>query len=69
MKTHSSVFVVLRLLIASIALPGCSVIRPGEVGVKQRFGKLNDRVHPSGMVAINPFITRMIKIPTRTVNL
>ncbi|MEO1020912.1 MAG: prohibitin family protein [Bacteroidota bacterium] len=56
-------------LIGSMLLSGCAVIRPGEVGVKQRFGKLNERVHEPGSVAINPFTTRMVKLPTRTVNL
>ena len=50
-------------------LPSCAIVRPGEVGVKQRLGKLNDKIHEPGTVAINPLSTTLIKIPTRTVNL
>jgi regulator of protease activity HflC (stomatin/prohibitin superfamily) len=45
----------------------CSVIRPGEVGVKSRFGKLSEP-KKEGLIAYNPFIARVIKLPTRTVN-
>lgn len=48
---------VLLLLIVS----GCSVIRPGEVGVKQRLGKLSEKTHTQGAVWYNPFVTRVIK--------
>ncbi len=46
----------------------CSIIRPGEVGVKTRFGKLS-APKSSGIIAYNPFVARVIKLPTRTVNL
>ena len=48
---------------------GCAVIRPGEVGVKQRLGNLDDTIHEPGSVLINPFTTRVVKVPTRTMNL
>lgn len=50
-------------------LYSCAIIRPGEVGVKQSFGKLSERVYDQGMYGINPFTTIMIKTPTRTVNM
>ena len=50
-------------------LASCAVIRPGEVGVKQRIGKLSDRVYDQGAYFFNPFTTIMIKTPVRTVNM
>ena len=55
-------------LFALIFLSGCSINRPGEVGVKQRLGRLDTKVHEPGSVLINPFTTKVIKIPTRTMN-
>lgn len=60
-----------KVLIIGITLLGltssCSIIRPGEVGVKSRFGKLSEP-KKEGIIAYNPFIARVIKLPTRTVN-
>lgn len=56
-------------LVLLIGLSSCASIRPGEVAMKQRFGKLNPKVYEGGMVSYNPFVTRMVKLPTRTVNL
>lgn len=47
---------------------GCAVVRPGEVGVKSTLGKLKDKVYKPGITTVNPFVSRMIRIPTRTVN-
>jgi regulator of protease activity HflC (stomatin/prohibitin superfamily) len=45
------------------------VIRPGEVGVKQRLGKIEDRALPEGPRTFNPFTTSIATLPTRTVNM
>ena len=50
-------------------LSSCTVIRPGEIGVKQRLGKLNSNVYSEGIVGYNPFFTKMIKATTQTSNL
>lgn len=42
-------------------LASCSTIKPGEVGVKQRLGKLSENIHTQGLVWYNPFITKVIK--------
>ena len=47
----------------------CSIVRPGEVAVKQRLGKLNKNVYSEGIVGYNPFITKVIKTSTQTNNL
>jgi len=52
------------ILVASITfvlLGSCTVIRPGEVGVKQQLGKLSEKSHTQGSVWYNPFISRVIK--------
>ena len=46
----------------------CAVVRPGEGGVKQRLGKLKGEPKEQGIYLINPFTTKMLKVPTRTVN-
>lgn len=51
-----------------ILLSGCMVIRPGEVGVKSTLGKLQNKVYEPGVVGFNPFVTQVMRMPTRTVN-
>jgi prohibitin 1 len=60
-----------KILIISfmlIMLASCAIIRPGEVGMKQRIGKIQPNVTKSGMMVFNPFISKVIKIPVRTIN-
>lgn len=54
--------------LVSFLFYSCAVVRPGEVGVKQRFGKLKGNPKNQGLVFLNPFTTVLVKIPTRTVN-
>lgn len=57
MKTKGIiVFSVFTLLLSS-----CAIIRPGEVGIKQRMGKLSEKTHFQGTVWYNPFTTRVLK--------
>ncbi len=46
----------------------CTTVRQGNVGVKQRFGKLQNRTIGAGLVVLNPLTTRVVKVPVRTVN-
>jgi len=57
MKPLKIIFISLICLFFS----GCAVIRPGEVGVKQKLGKLSDTIHKQGSVWYNPFVTKVIK--------
>lgn len=62
------------LLLVSISIlilftSSCSRIIQGEVGVKRRLGKVSAKTISPGIVVFNPFSTRIIKLPTRTVNL
>jgi regulator of protease activity HflC (stomatin/prohibitin superfamily) len=53
-------------LFASIV--SCTVIRQGEVGVKRTLGKLQPKAYDAGVVGFNPFVSTILKVPTRTVN-
>jgi regulator of protease activity HflC (stomatin/prohibitin superfamily) len=56
-------------LIAGVALffTSCAVVRPGEVGMKSKFGKLSEPKE-NGLIGFNPFVAKVIKLPTQTVN-
>jgi prohibitin 1 len=56
------------LFAIAILASSCSIIKQGEVGVKRKLGKLNPTVIQPGPVVFNPFLTRIIKMPIRTVN-
>lgn len=62
-------FVSFVALLGLLLLSACAVIRPGEVGVKQRLGKLSNKIHTEGAMAYNPLITRVVKVSVRTNNL
>lgn len=59
----------LPLLAFVFLFSSCVVIRPGQVGVKQRLGKISDVALGEGPKGYNPFTTSIITFPTRTVNL
>jgi regulator of protease activity HflC (stomatin/prohibitin superfamily) len=50
-------------------LSSCSRIIQGEIGVKRRLGKVSNKTVSPGLAVFNPFTTKVIKVPTRTVNL
>lgn len=58
--------VALYILVLSF-FTSCAIVRPGEVGVVTKLGKIK-RTKPAGVVILNPFTARVIKMPTRTVN-
>lgn len=57
------------VVVALVLGTGCAVIRPGEVGLKRQLGALREEWHGPGAVLYNPFVTRVVRVPTRTVNL
>ncbi|MCI5059146.1 MAG: prohibitin family protein [Flavobacteriales bacterium] len=57
------------VILMGALLSSCAIIRPGEVGVKRTLGKLNKKVLKQGAYGYNPFVTTIIKTPTRTVNI
>ena len=67
--TRTTLFIFLCTLISLLSLTSCVTIRQGEVGVKQRFGKISDDPYTEGFRMFNPFTSRFIKISTQTENL
>jgi prohibitin 1 len=65
MKTNIYIFTLFLIVI----LQSCAVVRPGEAGVKQRLGKLSDKVKTQGIILYNPFTSRVIKTSIQTTNL
>lgn len=57
------------VLLTSILLTSCMVIREGEVGVKRRLGKYDDNVYTSGLRGYFPAITTIEKVSTQTNNI
>ncbi len=57
------------ILCAPLLFAQCAVIKPGEVGIKQRFGKLKGEPLTSCIIGFNPFFARVIKTSTQTNNL
>ena len=53
-------------LAAISSIVSCTVIRPGEIGMKQTIGKLKPGVLESGPKMYNPFVTKIVKINVRT---
>ncbi|AFM03375.1 membrane protease subunit, stomatin/prohibitin [Bernardetia litoralis DSM 6794] len=70
LKLNSKLILSLLLIIIfSFLLSSCGIVRPGEVGVKQRLGKIKGGVRQAGMYFHNPFFTKIVKVPTRTINM
>ncbi len=65
----NNLLVYFMIPISVFFISSCAIIRPGEVGVKQRLGKLSDQISPEGTVFFNPFTSRVVKTSIQTNNL
>ena len=54
---------------AAAFFSSCVIVKPGEAGLKQRLGKLSDRIYIQGPVFFNPFTTKVVKTSIQTRNL
>jgi regulator of protease activity HflC (stomatin/prohibitin superfamily) len=52
-----------------LLLSSCAIVRPHQIGVKTTFGKIRGEIKNPGPVFFNPFITKLIKVNVRTMNL
>jgi hypothetical protein len=43
-------------------LQSCTVVRPGEVGVKQRMGKLSNEITTQGPALFNPLLVKLLRL-------
>jgi regulator of protease activity HflC (stomatin/prohibitin superfamily) len=57
------------LALGSALLTSCAVIRPGEAGIKQRFGNFQNWVKTEGVVIFNPIFSKVVKESIQTTNL
>jgi prohibitin 1 len=64
MKTNLFLFTASIIIVSS-----CTIVRPGEVGIKQRLGKLSENITTQGSVVFNPFTSKVIKTSIQTNNL
>jgi regulator of protease activity HflC (stomatin/prohibitin superfamily) len=64
MKKLTSLSAIVSLLLFGSS---CAIIRPGEVGIKQTLGKIQNDHLMQGAHGFNPFVSVIKKIPTRTV--
>jgi len=56
------------IILTVIFINGCTVVRPGQVGLKQTFGKLSAPLS-NGAHLFNLFATRIVKINVQTIEL
>lgn len=61
MKTN-----IVMLALGAVLLQNCAVVRPGEVGIKQRLGKMSDEINTQGPVVFNPFTSKVVKVSIQT---
>ena len=54
------VFGIAAALLPTMTLAGCAVVGPGEVGIKQEFGKVEKNLYESGLQSYNPFTQKFI---------
>lgn len=59
----------LLIVFASGLLASCASIQPGQVAVKQRFGRLVGEPQTEGLIGYNPFTTRVIRASAQRMNL
>ncbi len=57
------------LFLVFCGLTSCAVVRQGEVGVKRTLGKYSDKTYTEGLRVYNPFVSKIVKVPTQTENL
>jgi prohibitin 1 len=65
----TQVFGATAALVVAALFQQCTIIRPGQIGLKQSMGKLNHRSFTEGAHFYNPFITKFIQMNVRTVEI
>jgi regulator of protease activity HflC (stomatin/prohibitin superfamily) len=57
---------IIAIFSAIVLVSSCTIIRPGEVGVKQKLGRLSEKINTGGVVYYNPFIAKVIRLSVQT---
>ncbi|MFM2285188.1 MAG: hypothetical protein RLZZ543_685 [Bacteroidota bacterium] len=58
---------VIVVVMAMMTISSCSIVRPGEIGIRQSLGRIKGKPIHAGVVWFNPFGTKIVKINTRVV--
>ena len=58
--------ILMASVLAVLLLSSCAIVRPGEVGVKQRLGNLSDEVTLQGPIFYNVFTSKIIRTSVQT---
>lgn len=66
MKSFTAVKVAC-LLTAALTFQQCAIVRPGEIGIRQRLGVIRGKPILQGVRWYNPFVAKVIKINVRIV--
>ncbi len=65
--------IIMKTILVSVCVAAvvssCVIVKPGEAGLKQKLGKLSDRIYTQGPVFFNPFTTKVVKTSIQTRNL
>ncbi|GAB4335066.1 MAG: prohibitin family protein [Flammeovirgaceae bacterium] len=69
MKRMKKIKLTLWIISFIFSMNSCTTIRQDEVGVKRKFGRLKEKVLVPGLYVYNPFFARILKLPTRTMNM
>jgi regulator of protease activity HflC (stomatin/prohibitin superfamily) len=65
-KKQTMKFIYLTL---ALILTSCSIVKPSQIGIKTTLGKINGKIRQPGPVFYNPFVTKVVKVNVRTMNL
>ncbi|MCY7329265.1 MAG: prohibitin family protein [Saprospiraceae bacterium] len=60
---------IIYFALLSVLISSCATVMPDQIGVKRTFGRIQDNVRQPGVVGFNPFTTRVVRVPVRTMNL
>jgi regulator of protease activity HflC (stomatin/prohibitin superfamily) len=66
LKKQTMKFIYLTL---ALILTSCSIVKPSQIGIKTTLGKINGKIRQPGPVFYNPFVTKVVKVNVRTMNL
>jgi regulator of protease activity HflC (stomatin/prohibitin superfamily) len=59
-------FISLSFFSAIVIFSSCTIVRPGQIGMIQRVGKLRPGIIEAGAKVYNPFVSRVIKVNVQT---
>jgi regulator of protease activity HflC (stomatin/prohibitin superfamily) len=62
-------FNIIALATLLMLVSSCATVMPDQVGVKRTFGRVHDDIRQPGVVLFNPFSTKVVRVPVRTMNL